>query len=426
MSLADLPPGTDLCQIPLGPPPAGQDIDFSNTDLKALGIGVTIPTTVLATVFVFARLYTNFRKPQWSDLLVFIAFGANIALQVSLIVDSRYFRHTWHLPLCWINGKYQQAIYIWTILANISLPCSKIATFLLFLQIFTVSRVTRIAIYIGIAAISALYITAIIVSTYFLVPHSGQTWDSVIASQASGHFFSQYWGVASGAAAVLIDLYIFILPLPILWRLNLSSRRKLQITAVFLVGVLAVIAGVISLIYRSFSINGGPQGSDVSYNAAVISNLLLIDMNASLVIPCSTAFAHMLRSQFLHSKLFSSFRSSLGTNKSGGGSSGVPAGPNRPRTKNDSRFDNRRKKPAKDSDGYMEMSDTWLMNSNATVDIEADAGSQKTGDGREDLKVTKTVLVERSPAQMARRTYFHVYGLQDLVKHAFVLKREAI
>ncbi|KAK5625608.1 hypothetical protein RRF57_001324 [Xylaria bambusicola] len=67
MSLADLPPGTDLCQIPLGPPPTNQDIDFSNTDLKALGIGVTIPTTVLATVFVFARLYTNFRKPQWSD-----------------------------------------------------------------------------------------------------------------------------------------------------------------------------------------------------------------------------------------------------------------------------------------------------------------------------------------------------------------------
>ncbi|KAK5625609.1 hypothetical protein RRF57_001325 [Xylaria bambusicola] len=276
-------------------------------------------------------------------------------------MDSRYFRHAWHLPLCWINGQYQ--------------------------QIFTVSRVTRIAIFIGIAAISALYITAIIVSTYFLVPHTGQTWDSVIASQASGHFFSQYWGVASGAAALV---FCMMLPIQISF-VNTQTNEALSLSA--------VIAGVISLIYRSFSINGGPQGSDVSYNAAVISNLLLIDMNASLVIPCSTAFAQLLRSQLLHSKIFSSFWSSLGTDKSRGGSSAGPAGPNRPRTKNDSRFDPRRKN-AKDNGGYLEMSDTWLMNSNATVDIEADAGSQKTGDGREDLKVTKTVLVERSPAQM--------------------------
>lgn len=96
----------------------------------------------------------------------------------------------------------------------------------------------RVAIFTGIAAISALYVTSIIVSTYFLVPHTGQTWDSVIASAAEGHFFQQYWGVASSSAALLIDLYIFILPLPILWKLNLSQRRKLQIIAVFLVALM--------------------------------------------------------------------------------------------------------------------------------------------------------------------------------------------
>ncbi|KAI1355908.1 hypothetical protein F5Y01DRAFT_325013 [Xylaria sp. FL0043] len=398
MSFSEIPPGTDLCQLPLGAPPAGQTIDFTQTDLKAVGIGVTIPTTALAAVFVIARLYINLRKPQWSDLLVIIALGANIGLQVSLIMDTQYFRHAWHLPLCWISGSYQQAIYIWTILANISLPCSKIATFLLLLQIFTVSRSMRFAIFIGIAAISALYTAAIILSTYFLVPHTGETWTTVIEKSAQGHFFSQYWGVASGGAALLIDLYIFILPLPILWKLNLSTRRKLQIIAVFLVGLLAIVAGVISIIYRSFSINGGPQGSDVSYNAAVITILLLIDMNASLVVPCSTAFAQCMRSlTLLQSKISSSFRSSVRSDKSATGSSGGHLGPNRPRTKNDSRFDQRRRGLAKDQDGYIAMSDTWLMNSNATVDIEADAGSQTKVDGYEGPKVVKTVHVERSP-----------------------------
>ncbi|KAI1457885.1 hypothetical protein F4805DRAFT_457328 [Annulohypoxylon moriforme] len=404
MSFPGIPPGTDLCQLPLVMPfSPGWTIDFTKTDLKAIAIGVTIPTTLVATIFVLARLYTNIRKPQWSDLLVTIGLLANIGTQISMIMNTQYFRHGWHLPLCWINGHYQQAIYLWSILANVSLPCSKLATLLLYLQIFTVSRAMRIAIYIGMAAVTALYMTAIIATSYFAVPHAGETWDSVIAKSASGHFFSQYWGVASASASLVIDLFLFILPLPILWKLNLSSRRKLQISGVFSVGLLAVAAGIISLIFRVFSINGSPQGRDVSYTAAVVSILLLIDMNASLVIPCSTAFAKFTRDRVLQSKFFSAFKLSLRSEHSKPASSSGYSDPNRIRTKSDERFNQRRKALGKSNSGYIEMSDTWLMNSNATVDIEADAAGRTTTTttaGRDGLGVVKTVIVERSPAEI--------------------------
>ncbi|KAI1767771.1 hypothetical protein GGR53DRAFT_480593 [Hypoxylon sp. FL1150] len=403
MSFADIPPGTDLCQLPLvAPYSPGQTIDFTKTDLKGISIGVTIPTTFVATVFVLARLYTNIRKPQWSDLLVTIGLLANIGTQISFIMNTQYFRHGWHLPLCWINGHYQQAIYIWTILANVSLPCSKLATLLLYLQIFTVSRGMRISIYIGMAAVTALYVTSIITGTYFVAPHAGETWDSVIAKTAGGHFFSQYWGVASASTALVIDLFLFILPLPILWKLNLSNQRKLQISGVFSVGLLAVVAGIISLVFRVFSINGSLLGKDVSYTAAVISILLLIDMNASLVIPCSTAFAKFTREQVWQSKLFSAFRLSSRTEDGKPAPSGGDhSDPNRIRTKSDERFNQRRRALGKNNSGYIEMSDTWLMNSNATVDIEADAASKTTtAADRDGLEVVKTVIVERSPAEM--------------------------
>ncbi|KAI0139024.1 hypothetical protein F4776DRAFT_670288 [Hypoxylon sp. NC0597] len=424
MSFPGIPPGTDLCQLPLVMPSSpGQTIDFTKTDLKAIFIGVTIPTTFVATVFVLARLYTNIRKPQWSDLLVTIGLLANIGAQISLTMsksiamvgafdssrppnfafsDTQYFRHGWHLPLCWINGHYQQAIYIWSILANVSLPCSKLATLLLYLQIFTVSRGMRIAIYIGMAAVTALYVTAIITTTYFVVPHAGETWDSVIAKAATGHFFSQYWGVASASAALVIDLFLFILPLPILLKLNLSSRRKVQISGVFSVGLLAVVAGIISLVFRVFSINGSPQGSDSSYTAAVVTILLLIDMNASLVIPCSTAFAKFTRDKVLQSEFFAAFKLSFKTEDSKLAPSGGHSDPNRNRTKSNERFNQRRKVLGKNNSGYIEMSDTWLMNSNATVDIEADAAGQTTttAAGRDGLGVVKTVIVERSPAEI--------------------------
>lgn len=50
--------------------------------------------------------------------------------------------------------------------------------------------------------------------------------------------FALYWGVAQAAANTVFDMYIFILPLPIIYRLNLSLKRKVQVTALFLVALL--------------------------------------------------------------------------------------------------------------------------------------------------------------------------------------------
>lgn len=123
-------------------------------------------------------------------------------------------------------------------------------------------------------------------------------------------------------------------------------------------------------------------------------------MNASLVIPCSTAFAKFTRGKVLQSKFFSAFKLSLRTGDSKPAPSSAHSDPNRVRTKSDERFYQRRKALGKNNSGYIEMSDTWLMNSNATVDIEADAAGQTTTNGRDGLGVVKTVIVERSPAEI--------------------------
>ncbi|KAI2469627.1 hypothetical protein F4781DRAFT_393569 [Annulohypoxylon bovei var. microspora] len=124
-------------------------------------------------------------------------------------------------------------------------------------------------------------------------------------------------------------------------------------------------------------------------------------MNASLVIPCSAAFAKFTRGKVLQSK-FSAFKLSFRTEDSKPAPSGGHSDPNRIRTKSDERFNQRRKALGKNNSGYIEMSDTWLMNSNATVDIEADAAGQTTTTttGRDGLEVVKAIIVERSPAKI--------------------------
>ena len=43
---------------------------------------------------------------------------------------------------------------------------------------------------------------------------------------------------AQGIYGLISDLYIFILPLPVLWGLQMSLRKKIAITAIFLAGLM--------------------------------------------------------------------------------------------------------------------------------------------------------------------------------------------
>ena len=44
----------------------------------------------------------------------------------------------------------------------------------------------------------------------------------------------------SGVANLLIDFTIWILPMPVVWHLNLNTREKLSVSVIFLLGLLSV------------------------------------------------------------------------------------------------------------------------------------------------------------------------------------------
>lgn len=123
-------------------------------------------------------------------------------------------------------------------MSNISLFFSKTATLLLFRQVFSVSRSTNIAIWIGIAYDFVLYVTSFVLATVWATPRPGQSWDTLVNGAGSTAQYVIYLAIGQGAASIILDTYIFILPLPIIARLNLSGNRKLKIGAVFFVGFL--------------------------------------------------------------------------------------------------------------------------------------------------------------------------------------------
>lgn len=107
----------------------------------------------------------------------------------------------------------------------------KTAILLLYLQIFVVHTGMRIAVYVGIAATGLVYWSSIIIESITLTPHAGETWADVLTNKRSQYGIT--WGVVQGSAAVAIDLYIFILPQPVLWRLNMSLKKRIAVCSVF-------------------------------------------------------------------------------------------------------------------------------------------------------------------------------------------------
>lgn len=99
----------------------------------------------------------------------------------------------------------------------------------------------RIAIWIGIAVGAVMYGLTLAIMSYYGTPHVGHTWDELVVESVGTTIFPLKWAVGQGAVNTVYDIYIFVLPLPVIYRLNLSRKRKAQIFAVFFVGLLYVI-----------------------------------------------------------------------------------------------------------------------------------------------------------------------------------------
>ena len=119
---------------------------------------------------------------------------------------------------------------------SLTMLCAKLALFLLFHRLFASDYWTKIAIHLGITTACLFYIASSVVALILCTPGPSESWVSPTfdARCKPTYKLSQ----AHGWFGLLSDLYIFFLPLPVLWGLHMPLRKKLGVTAVFLTGLM--------------------------------------------------------------------------------------------------------------------------------------------------------------------------------------------
>ena len=112
---------------------------------------------------------------------------------------------------------------------------AKLSLFSLYLRLFHPAYRTRILIHFGIL-ITFLSYTAITVAEGVLcIPRSGESWVEVAFTRC---LKDVYVGFVLGLFNVVSNFYILILPIPVIWQLQMPTRKKIGVCAIFMTGIL--------------------------------------------------------------------------------------------------------------------------------------------------------------------------------------------
>lgn len=241
--MASSPPNTMISIIPAAKPPPGHISNFNDPQTLAQAIiGISATTSVLTFSQLLARLYGTFYVTHSSgpdDYACILAFIFSMTYNGIIINNRHHARHTWDLPLGYFTPGLFKIFYASVIVEAMGLLLSKLSILLLILRLFSpkkINRRTRYMVFLGIFVASSTALVTIIVSSAMCAPRVGESFGrpNVIARC----YDQRMWVPIRGAVNLILDLYILYLPIPMIWKLKLSLKRKVGISSIFMTGLM--------------------------------------------------------------------------------------------------------------------------------------------------------------------------------------------
>ena len=148
-------------------------------------------------------------------------------LETFLLVHSIY-PYPWNLLIIYI-----QCIYVDNIIYAICLPTIKVSILLLYRRIFPTQSFRLASLLVGLLVLTWM-IATLTVQIFSCKPIEA-SWKPALAKYCIDTKKFYYGNAISN---LLTDVIILCLPMPLIWRLNMSKERKFLLSGVFLLGSL--------------------------------------------------------------------------------------------------------------------------------------------------------------------------------------------
>lgn len=113
---------------------------------------------------------------------------------------------------------------------------AKLSLFLLYLRIFSPDPWTRFLIYFGIVCTFIYYMATAITLTALCAARQGENWpQALLSSRCHKALVMTY---VQGVFNIVSDFYLLILPIPVVWKLQFPLRRKIEVSTIFMIGLM--------------------------------------------------------------------------------------------------------------------------------------------------------------------------------------------
>ncbi|KAI0000715.1 hypothetical protein F4779DRAFT_604527 [Xylariaceae sp. FL0662B] len=283
----DLPYGT-IIQLPAAAPPEGVVPDFDNPATEdTVAITVITVCTILATLSALLRVYAKMicaRRVSIEDYLGLAAFGAYIVgiwSIGSMIATSTLFVHQWELRI----GKLERLEYLALTFATafgVLMILAKNAILLEWIRLFVVRRTHNGFFYICCVAMvvnTGLYISSIFTTNFACSPRE-KLWRFWVPGTCAVD--RRPLDLTTAGLNLVSHLLVLLLPQRVIWQLQLTTKRKIGISIIFSMGILAC-ASAAGRCYSTAVLN---YEVDAAYGVSTVFLWGIVEMACLLIVFC--------------------------------------------------------------------------------------------------------------------------------------------
>ncbi|EED23498.1 conserved hypothetical protein [Talaromyces stipitatus ATCC 10500] len=344
---------TDLCALPAGVSPDGVYNFISPPSLFPALLVISVVLGAFSTIFVLGRLCVNRKKLRIADYMTFIGCLINITYTGLVLARPDSYRHIWDTPVCDFNGESLKILFVQTMFFGPVFFFTKAAILLLYSQLFAIEMRFKLAINLSILVTLLLYLSEFPLAAIYAAPRPGHSWNSLLENLKANAPRLALGGAVQSAISTALDIYIFILPLPILLKLQMMPRQRLQLLGIFSTALLGVGASIASLIIKIRLMSS----ADSSWLGAQATMCTIIETNIALIVGCMPSFAQFVTVYVRGSTFIKSLRSRLLSGSGRTRNASAPSkdvitfGSNQPPRRNN----------------YYELTDTMLLETQTTI-----------------------------------------------------------
>ncbi|CZR67323.1 uncharacterized protein PAC_17222 [Phialocephala subalpina] len=223
-------------------PPEGVIPNFKHPQdvLKTINTVTQISSICLVTFFVFLRIYTKSRlhglmeREDWLCIAswVFVILFCSNTLSMSYTGGGV---HQWEVTKHDIVA-YRKAVYRGFLIYGLTALLVKITLLLIFTRIFAIVPRAVIIIYFFIGFITLYYLLAFVIKIRICTPIAG-FWDPNLHPSCINEYA---FFLADSILSLVTDVVVLVIPIPLLWMLDLPLGKKVKVVALLAAGGAAI------------------------------------------------------------------------------------------------------------------------------------------------------------------------------------------